>query len=188
MRSIAALSNLKDQVALITGGAGHIGRSVAGGLAELGCALVLVDLPRSAVVEVSADIASRFGVSVWSVEADLEKEQDRISVLNFLQSGPGRLDVLINNAAFVGDSKMEGWVVPFADQSLETVRRCLEVNLTAAFHLSQLFTPLLVARDNGRILNVGSIYGVAGPDMSLYDGTKMGNPAAYAMSKGGLRS
>ena len=35
-------------------------------------------------------------------------------------------------------------------------------------------------------MNIGSIYGVVGPDMSLYDGTKMGNPAAYAVSKGGL--
>jgi NAD(P)-dependent dehydrogenase (short-subunit alcohol dehydrogenase family) len=36
------------------------------------------------------------------------------------------------------------------------------------------------------IINVASIYGIAGPDWSLYEGTKIGNPAAYAVSKGGL--
>lgn len=186
MRTIASLSSLKDQVALITGGAGHIGQAIANGLAEMGCSLVLIDLPNTPVSKLAHEISGRHGVAVWALEVDLELENDRLSVLNFIQNGPGQLDILINNAAFVGDSKIDGWVVPFSKQSIQTLRRCLEVNLTAAFHLSQILEPLLSTRNNGRILNVGSIYGVTGPDMSLYAGTKMGNPAAYAMSKGGL--
>lgn len=186
MRTLADLSNLKGQVALITGGAGHIGRVVAAGLAELGCGLCLLDRPGSAVAEVSADLASAHGVPTWALALDLEDAEARGSLPQTLQDGPGRLDILINNAAFVGDTRLEGWVVPFAEQGLEAMRRCLEVNLTAAFHLSQLLHPLLAGAGNGRILNVSSIYGVSGPDMSLYDGTKMGNPVAYAMSKGGL--
>jgi NAD(P)-dependent dehydrogenase (short-subunit alcohol dehydrogenase family) len=62
----------------------------------------------------------------------------------------------------------------------------LEVNVTAAFHLSQKLSGLLKNTGNGSIVNVSSIYGVVGPDMSLYNGTEMGNPAAYSVSKGGL--
>jgi NAD(P)-dependent dehydrogenase (short-subunit alcohol dehydrogenase family) len=47
-------------------------------------------------------------------------------------------------------------------------------------------SPLLKSSDNGCIVNIGSIYGTYGPDWSLYEGTKMSNPAAYAASKGGL--
>ena len=45
---------------------------------------------------------------------------------------------------------------------------------------------MLREHGKGTIVNIGSIYGVAGPDLRLYEGTKMGNPAAYAASKGGL--
>lgn len=187
MRTLAELSDLKGQVALITGGAGYIGRVVAAGLAELGCGVCLLDRPGSAVTEVAAELAAGSdGVPTWILPVDLEDEEARTSVLQMLRAGPGRLDILVNNAAFVGDTRLEGWVVPFADQGLEAMRRCLEVNLTAAFHLSQLCHPLLAEYGHGRILNVSSIYGVSGPDMSLYEGTNMGNPVAYAMSKGGL--
>ena len=81
---------------------------------------------------------------------------------------------------------MQGWVVPFEEQAIDTWRRAIEVNLTAAFHLSQVLTPLLRASGHGSIINIGSIYGVVGPDLRLYEGTPMGNPAAYAASKGGL--
>jgi NAD(P)-dependent dehydrogenase (short-subunit alcohol dehydrogenase family) len=187
MRSIASLSDLRGQVALITGGAGHVGRVVASGLAELGCTLYLLDGPGPTLDGGAKEILERHnGANVFALECDLEDEHERRRVLDVIQSETGRLDALVHCAAFVGDTKLDGWVVPFEEQGLEAVRRCLEVNLTSAFHLSQLLTPLLSARSNGRVLNVGSIYGVVGPDMTLYDGTTMGNPAAYAMSKGGL--
>lgn len=186
MRTLFQLSNLEGQVALITGGAGHIGQVVAAGLAELGCNLCILDRPGSSAHDVARQFSATYNVKAWGIECDLEIEAARAEVLNQIQAGPGRLDILINNASFVGDTKLEGWVASFAEQGLEAVRRCLEVSLTAAFHLSQLCHPLLASEGRGRILNVSSIYGVSGPDMSLYDDTKMGNPAAYAMGKGGL--
>jgi NAD(P)-dependent dehydrogenase (short-subunit alcohol dehydrogenase family) len=186
MRTLSQLSNLDGQVALITGGAGHIGQVVAAGLAELGCSLYILDRPGSTAHEVAGRLAATYNMKAWGLECDLELAEARTEALKQIEDQTGRLDILINNASFVGDTKLEGWVVPFADQGLEAVRRCLEVSLTAAFHLAQLCHPLLAAEGRGRILNVGSIYGVSGPDMSLYDDTKMGNPAAYAMSKGGL--
>jgi len=47
-------------------------------------------------------------------------------------------------------------------------------------------TPLLRNSGTGSVINIASIYGMLGPDYSLYEGTAMGNPAAYAASKGGL--
>jgi NAD(P)-dependent dehydrogenase (short-subunit alcohol dehydrogenase family) len=98
----------------------------------------------------------------------------------------GSLDVLINNAAFVGTSDLKGWGVTFAQQTIETWRRALEVNLTAAFQLCQGLSPLLQSSGRGIIINIGSIYGEFGPDWSLYEGTSMNNPAAYGASKAGL--
>ncbi len=93
---------------------------------------------------------------------------------------------MINNAAFVGESNLEGWTEDFDKQSVETWKRAVEVNLTAPFHLCQAFTPLLKKSKVGSIINIASIYGANAPDYSLYEGTDMGNPAGYSASKGGL--
>jgi NAD(P)-dependent dehydrogenase (short-subunit alcohol dehydrogenase family) len=62
----------------------------------------------------------------------------------------------------------------------------MEVNLTAVFDLSKGLSTLLKESKSGSIVNIASIYGMYGPDWSLYQGTSMSNPAAYAASKGGL--
>ena len=72
------------------------------------------------------------------------------------------------------------------EQSTEAWRLALEVNLTAPFVLAQACAPALSQTGHGSIININSIYGMVGPDMSLYKETSMGNPAAYAASKGGL--
>ena len=185
MRTLAELGNLKGQLALITGGAGHIGRTVAAGLAELGCNLCLLDLADSNVDEVALELQTQWCTKVIPLHVDLEIETERFKVPAFIEEHFGRLDILINNAAFYPRHKLEGWVAPFEEQRLEVIRQCIEVNLISGFHLVQILAaPLRQTR--GRIINIGSIYGVLGPDYSLYADTVMGNPAAYAMSKGGL--
>ena len=168
MKSIRDLMDLRGRVALITGGAGHLGRAMSEALAELGCSIASVDL-RDA--EFLVDITDDRAVHVLV--------QDVIRKY-------GRLDVLINNAALVGTSALEGWAVPFEAQSAATWRNALEVNLTAPFVLVQACREHLIASTHGSIINIGSIYGMAAPDMSLYSGTPLGNPAAYAASKAGL--
>jgi NAD(P)-dependent dehydrogenase (short-subunit alcohol dehydrogenase family) len=82
-----------------------------------------------------------------------------------------------NMTTFVGANNLEGWVASFEEQTVETWRRALEVNLTAVFHLSQGLAGKLAENKRGSIINMTSIYGVVGPDMSLYEGAPMGNPA-----------
>jgi NAD(P)-dependent dehydrogenase (short-subunit alcohol dehydrogenase family) len=98
----------------------------------------------------------------------------------------GSIDIIVNCAAFVGTSGLEGWAVPFEQQSDATWRRALEVNLTAPFVLIQAAAEDLARSGHGSVINISSIYGLAGPDWRLYEGTDLGNPAAYAASKGGL--
>lgn len=186
MKTIKQMLSMQGRVAVITGGCGHIGRAIAEGLAEQGCNLLLIDRAEDALKESSKAIGERWSVQVEGLAVDLENADARVSVVPFMRERFGRADVLVNNAGFVGDSKMTGWVVPFEEQSIETWRRAVEVNVTAGFHLSQLLAPMLREHRCGSIVNVASIYGLLGPDMSLYDGTEMGNPAAYAVSKGGL--
>jgi NAD(P)-dependent dehydrogenase (short-subunit alcohol dehydrogenase family) len=186
MRTLQELSSLEGRVAVITGGAGFIGRAMAAALCQAQCQVCLVDRPGASAAAAFDQLGAAFPGQIWSVAADLETEVARLELAASIASHYGRLDILINNAGFVGDSALQGWAVPFAEQSLATWRRAVEVNLSAPFHLTQLLEPLLSQSGKGSVINVGSIYGMVGPDMRLYEGTAMGNPAAYAASKGGL--
>lgn len=184
MRDLKTLMDMTGRRALVTGGAGHLGRTMADSLAELGAEVVLVDVAGAGASAVADEIARRRRVTVTALDCDLEDADARASLVDRVASD--NLSVLVNNAAFVGTSGLTGWAEPFAGQTVDTWRRALEVNLTAVFHLSQLFAPALKNGPSGSVINIASIYGQWGPDYALYDGTAMGNPAAYGASKGGL--
>ncbi len=185
MSTVNALMNMRGRRALITGAAGGLGKIIAHSLAELGAELVLLDRAGEDLAALAADVQTAWSVKAETVFCDLESENERQALIDRLSS-EGRLDVLINNAAFVGSSGLEGWAVPFEEQSIATWRRAIEVNLTAAFHLCQGLSATLSESGKGSIINVASIYGEYGPDWGLYEGTSMSNPAAYGASKGGL--
>ncbi len=185
MTTLESLTRLNKRRALVTGASGGLGRMMSHTLAELGADLILVDRQGTPLAELASEVASKWRGGVEIRYCDLESQSMReILVAELIQAG--QLDILINNAAFVGTSDLQGWGVPFPEQSIETWRRALEVNLTAAFHLCQGLAPLLQASGRGAIINLGSIYGEYGPDWGLYAGTSMSNPAAYGASKGGL--
>jgi len=186
MRSIAQLMGLQGRCAVITGATGGIGKHIAVTLAELGSDLVLVDRPGSDYEPLKAMLQEASDVEFKCLDCDLEDAVARKDMIAGLVDQDGDIDILINNAAFVGTSDLQGWVCEFEQQTVDTWCRALEVNLTAVFDLSKGLAPKLRKRNNGSIINVASIYGVNGPDYSLYEGLEMGNPAAYAASKGGV--
>ena len=73
-KSLNQLSRLDDRVALIVGGAGHIGRVAADGLAEMGATIVIADISLERSTEVAGDLQSRHGVQTLAIEVDLENE------------------------------------------------------------------------------------------------------------------
>lgn len=185
MTSLRQLMDMSGRRVVITGAAGGLGRVIADSLAEMGADLLLVDLEGVTTSTLATELVNRHGVAATPMACDLEQAEQR-SALADMVLGSGGVNVLVNNAAFVGTSGLSGWAEPFEKQSVETWRRALEVNLTAVFHLSQLLTPALKAGPGGSIINIASIYGQWGPDWSLYEGTEMANPAAYGASKGGV--
>jgi NAD(P)-dependent dehydrogenase (short-subunit alcohol dehydrogenase family) len=186
MRNFAALSSLKGRVALITGGAGHIGRAIAETYAELGAAVAILDRPGSNADEVAKHLTETYGVLTTVLSVDLADEAAVRKVPQRVVDTCGRFDILVNNAAFVGTDGLEGWTTPVESQSIDTWRKALEVNLTAPFLLMQQSIPALKASGKGSIINIGSIYGVVGPDWRIYEDVDFGTPAAYAASKAGL--
>lgn len=185
MKKIKRLAEMRGRWAVVTGATGHLGRLITDTLAEMGASLVLVDRPGTPLAALEKKTRKYRGIKVVSLACNLEVETDRASAVCRI-SELGKIHLLVNNAAITGSNRLAGWSVPFRGQSLASWRCTLEVNLTAVFHLCRDLSPALARSRNGSILNISSIYGRFGPDWALYEGTEMGNPAAYAASKGGL--
>lgn len=181
-RSIRELSDMTGRCGLVAGGAGHLGRVAAETLVELGARVAILD--RDA--ETCAGAADRLGGSAIALPCDLADERATRAAVHAAARALGGLDVLIHAAALVGSTVREGWAVPVAEQSVEAWDEGLRVNLTSAFVLVQEACDLLAASGRGSVVLFGSIYGLVGPDPSLYTGTAMANPLAYGVSKAGV--
>ena len=87
-------------------------------------------------------------------------------------------DILVNNAVL---RPMKGY-----DDPIEKFRLSMEINATAVFYLSRLFSQSMVEKNGGSIINIGSQMGTIGPDFTLYEGLDMDAPPDYFFHKGGL--
>jgi NAD(P)-dependent dehydrogenase (short-subunit alcohol dehydrogenase family) len=169
----------------LTGAFGEIGRATCEYLKFLKTNLILLDLTENVDFEFARKL-EKLGSCVDIYPVNFEYKEIRRQIFTEIRNRYSIIDVLINNAAFVGNSKLNGWAVPFEDQSIESWDRAINVNLSAPFELIQLVTPSLKKSDKASVVNIGSIYGEFGPDWRIYESTEIGNPAAYAASKGGL--
>lgn len=186
MRRVAELLDLSNRRALVTGGAGHLGAASAAALVELGARVVIADRGDDACHRTAAALSvDRAGAAV-PVTCDLGDEASTRALVTRTVGTLGGLDILVHCAAFVGTTEVEGWSAPFERQTVAAWDAAQRVNVTAAFVLAQETRAALDATGRGSIILFSSIYGLVGPDLRLYDGTAMANPAGYAASKGAV--
>lgn len=186
MRSIREMMDLRGRVALITGGAGHIGAAIAEALAETGAKIALLDVALDRLDALAVRLQAEHGIAVLPLTVDLSDEQSIRSVPPTVARELGGLDILVHCAAWTGASQFGGWAVPFPEQAVEPWEMAYRVSVTAAFILVQASQDILAASGHGSVIFISSIYGMVGPDMRLYEGTPMANPAGYNAAKGAL--
>ncbi len=178
--------DFSGKTAVITGAAGHLGAAIARSLAERGCSLNLVDIEANALFDLAEELNSTTSASALAFACDFADRASRLELIREISRATDTLDILINNAAFVGTSKLEGWSVPFESQSTFIWQRVMEVNLTSMFDFAQGLADNLKRSKSPSIINIASSHAHLGPDWSLYAGTEMSSPAAYSASKAGV--
>jgi len=178
---------MKGRIALITGGAGHLGMAMGEALAEAGAQIIILDLDKEQAENTATRFKKKYGpLGHMGLAINLADKEAIAAVPQFIEKYYGQLDVLINCAALVGSSGLKGWAKPFKEQDIYTWEKAMKVNLTGAFYLIQQCQILMEKSKAASIINVSSIYGVAGQKLSMYEGLDYLTPAAYAASKGGL--
>lgn len=186
MKSVAELMNLSGRKALVTGGAGHLGFACAEALVELGATVAVVDRDLEKCQTQVARLQAQRAGSALAMPCDLKDEASTRQAVREAIAALGGLDILVHSAAYVGTTKTAGWAVPFAEQTVAAWDDAMRVNVTAPFIMLQEAQAALQTSGHASVILVGSTYGMVGPDMRLYEGTTMANPAGYNASKGGL--
>lgn len=177
------LFSLEGRTALVTGGAGPLGSVLADSLASQGADVIVSDIDADACEDVAVGLRERHGVSARGLCSNLLEPGGTEELVRGVD---GPLDILVNNAAFTGTSGVPGYAVPFEEQTDEAFELASSLNLRVPFSLVRQLSPKLADGHGGSVINVSSIYGLVAPNMGLYEGTRMGNPAAYGATKGGV--
>ena len=161
------MPRLQGKVALITGGGGGIGAATAMLFAEEGAGLALVDREGAAAEAAATAIRERFlSCDIMPMAADLSDEAQVTRAVDAASAHFGGLDTLVNVAGI----RVYG---ALADADAGSWESILAVNLMATVHCCKAAIPLLRSRGGGSIVNVSSVFGVAGrAGMGQYDVTK----------------
>lgn len=159
----------ENQVALVTGAASGIGRSLVRQFVAEGAAVVAVDITEEALNQLVTELQSQGGRATACL-ANVASEADVERMITLAGSTYGRLDILCNNAGIMD------LMTPAADVSLPLWERVLAINLTGPFLACRRAIPLMLEQGGGTIINTASEAGLRG-------GTA-GTP--YTVSKHGL--
>jgi NAD(P)-dependent dehydrogenase (short-subunit alcohol dehydrogenase family) len=163
------VNELKDKVALVTGGSSGIGRASVELFAREGAAVVAADVLDEAG-QCLVDELAKQGASVSYVHADVSRESDVAAMVHLALSRYGRLDVLFNNAG------VEGEQAPTADATIENWDRVIGINLKGVFLGLKYGIEAMLQHGGGSIINNASVAGLVG-----FPGIP-----AYCASKGGI--
>jgi len=139
------------KVAIVTGASRGIGAASAAALAEVGADVVIAARSKDTLAEVTAQIES-FGRKAVAVAVDLNDLSAMQTLVDAATSELGGLDIVVNN---VGGTMPQ----PFLDTSVKAFEGAFHFNVTTAYQLTQLATPVLLERGGGSIINIASTLG-----------------------------
>jgi len=168
---------LTDKVIIQFGGTGLLGRALVKSLASAQATLVVASRNRAALQSL-ADAESAGGRKVFIEETDISSEASLSSLRDRVLAQYGRIDGIVFNAV----SRPMGSM----NDDLKKWRDSMETNATGFFATCRVFGDAMAKQGGGSIVNIASIYGMVGSNLSLYEGTNMGVAPDYFFNKGGM--
>lgn len=192
MSNVMEKFSMAGSVAVVTGGAGLLGRQFSRILAQAGAKVLVADLNGDAA-QAQADSILAEGLSAVACSVNVTDSQSTKAMVKKAIDLFGRLDVLVNSAAldpkFDPQNQSAQSTNAFENYPLQAWRDTLDVNLTGMFLVSQAAVIPMLAQEQGVIVNISSIYGLVGPDQGIYripgERDKF-KPVDYSVTKAGV--
>ena len=169
--------SLHGKVVIQFGGTGLLGRALVAELASTGCTLIVASRNRASLESLAAKERAA-GRNVLVEETDIGSEASLLSLRDRVLAQHGHVDGIVFNAVSRPMKTM--------NDDLAIWRESMEVNATGFFATVRAFGDAMAKQRSGSIVNISSIYGMVGSNLSLYEGTKMSVAPDYFFHKGGV--
>ena len=158
--------NLKDRVAIVTGGAQGIGFSITERFIQSGAKVIIWDIDEN---ECKKAISKLNSENCLFEIVDVRQIKNIQSKLKEIEKKFGKIDIFINNAGISGKN------TSVIDYPIEEWNKVIDLNLNAVFYCCKSVVPFMIKKKYGRIVNIASIAGKEGnPNASAYSSSKAG--------------
>ncbi len=164
------MNKLEGKIIIVTGGNGLLGKEIVNRLTSEGGFCVNLDINH----ETATDLKT--------INCDITSTESVDNCIELIMSKYNRIDGLVNNAY----PRTADWGNKFEDIVFESWQKNVDTQLNSYFYITQQVSKKMMLQNSGSIINMASVYGIVGPDFTVYDGTTMTMPAAYSAIKGGL--
>jgi NAD(P)-dependent dehydrogenase (short-subunit alcohol dehydrogenase family) len=159
-----------DQVVIVTGGSGLLGKEI------------VADTKRKGAIVINADINVETNLHAGTINIDITDDNSVQTGIDQILAEYGRIDGLVNNAY----PRTNDWGTKFENIDPASWRANVDMQLNSYFVCCQKVLKVMAQQNSGTIVNIASIYGVVGNDFTLYEEFGGTSPAAYSAIKGGL--
>jgi NAD(P)-dependent dehydrogenase (short-subunit alcohol dehydrogenase family) len=163
-------NSLENKIIVITGGNGLLGSAM------------IKKIKSDGGFSINLDINHKTSEDLSNIECDITSQNSINNAMSIIIEKYNRIDGLVNNAY----PRTTDWGNKFEDIKLESWKQNIDWQLNSYFYVSQQVATQMSKQMYGSIINIASIYGVVGPDFTVYDETSMTMPAGYSAIKGGL--
>lgn len=174
--NLTDIFSLKGKTAVVTGGAGLIGRPVCLGLAEAGAKVYIADIDE----KTGKKTEIKHKNLEW-IHLDITRPESIKECIKKIVKKHKKIDIWVNLAY----PKTKDWSDKFEDIKYESWKENVDMHLNGYFLCCQQIAEHMKTKKSGCIINFGSTYGVVGPDFSIYEKNQT-MPAVYSAIKGGI--
>jgi len=186
--------DLNGKVAIVTGGCGLLGKEFSKALISAGANVIIGDIDQNQLLKTKDLIYKNFNHSnISAILLDITNEKSIKDFVSKVEKKYGKIDILVNSAAL--DSKFEkgsevSEFTGFENFPLTAWNKSININLTGTFQITQAVCEIMNKSGKGSIINIGSHYGIVGPDQRIYKQKNKKHqsykPVVYSVCKAAL--
>jgi NAD(P)-dependent dehydrogenase (short-subunit alcohol dehydrogenase family) len=177
--SVKNLFDLRDKVAIVTGGVSHLGYFISEALSEAGAEVFITSRNQKKCKEIARLLGDRVEGKVHGLVLNIDSLNSIVSCFDEVVNRCGKIDVLINNATINAGRQLES--TPESEWLLG-----IDGTINGVFRTTKAVVPIMERNKSGSIINIASMYGTVSPDPTIYEGTQFCSSPSYGPGKSAI--